>query len=34
MKIKIISDGTKDGTQVVNAETGERIELVQKVLEN
>lgn len=26
MKIKLISDGTMPGTQVVNAETGERIE--------
>lgn len=31
MRIKIISDGTAHGTQVVNAETGEPIEHVQRV---
>lgn len=31
MKIKIISDGTDEGTQVVNAETGERIECIQSI---
>lgn len=31
MKIKIIGDGTLGGTQIVNAETGERLENVTSV---
>ena len=31
MKLKIISDGTIAGTQVINAENGERVENVQAV---
>jgi hypothetical protein len=31
MKLKLISDGTPYGTSVVNAETGERIDNLQKV---
>ena len=31
MKIKIVSDGTGPGTQIVNAETGEPIERVMNV---
>ncbi len=31
MTIKIISDGTAVGTQVVSAETGERIDKVDKI---
>jgi hypothetical protein len=32
MRIKIVSDGTSKGTSVVNAETGEPIEMVTRVL--
>ena len=31
MKIKIVSDGTTWGTQVINAETGERLPNVTKI---
>ena len=31
VKLKIISDGTRRGTRVVNAETGEELEGVQSV---
>lgn len=31
MKLKIVSDGTSEGTNVINAETGERIELVSHI---
>ncbi len=31
MKLKIISDGTKVGTRLVNAETGEAIGLIQNL---
>ena len=32
MKIKIISDGTPNGTKIVNAETGEHIENVRGII--
>lgn len=31
MKIKIISDGTPESTQVVNADTGEQIDYVESI---
>jgi len=30
MKIKIVSDGTPNGSKIVNAETGERIEHIER----
>lgn len=31
MRLKIVSDGTREGTKVVNAETGEEVENVVAV---
>lgn len=31
MKLKIISDGTANGTQVVNAETGEQVDYIKSI---
>lgn len=31
MKLKIISDGTSEGTKVINAATGEEIEGVERI---
>ena len=31
MRLKLISDGTPVGTSVVDADTGERVDLIQKV---
>lgn len=31
MRIKIISDGTSQGTHVVNEQTGERLDLVTRI---
>lgn len=31
MKLRIVSDGTPEGTQVLNAQTGEELDMVESV---